>query len=307
MFDLIINPIVTLMVFFYDLLGNQIVLSIALVTVLIRLAVSPLMISQQRSTRAMQEVQPELNKLREKYKNDREKLAQEQMRLFREHGVNPLGGCLPLLVQLPILLALYRAINAALASTPFELVDLSDRLLFHGFDGAIPLNNFWLGMDLTLPPTANPAIALSLPLLVMITTWLQSRLTIPPTQPSAGDDPKANQAAQMTRTMTTVMPLMFGFFSLSFSVGLSIYFFVSNVVGIVQYTMMGKAEWRRLLGLGDEKAEPAVAGNGKPPEAETRKSKSKREAREEEPVPIPTRPSGRKNKKMKRASSGETK
>jgi len=162
---------------------------------------------------------------------------------------------------LPILLALYQAIILALAGTPFQLIDLSGRLLVPGLDDLVPLNNIWLDMDLTLPPTANPLYALLLPLLVMVTTWLQSKLTIPTPPPS--DDGKPNQAAMMTRSMTTIMPLMFGFFSLSFSVGLSIYFVVSNLVGILQYTLMGRAEWGRLLGRepADEPAPAVVKGS----------------------------------------------
>lgn len=247
MWDLIINPFITVLTLLYDIFGNNIVLAIAVLTVMIRLATSPLMISQQKSAKAMQELQPELKKLQEKYKNDREKLAQAQMQMYKEYGINPLGGCLPLFIQLPILLALYQAIIHGLAGTPYQLIDLSGRLLLPGLDHLVPLNNMWIGMDLTLAPTENPTYALMLPLMVMATTWLQSRLTIPTPPPSDGDG-GANQAAQMTRTMTTIMPLMFGFFSLSFSVGLSIYFVVSNLVGIVQYTLMGRAEWGRLIG-----------------------------------------------------------
>ncbi len=246
MFDIIVNPFITLLALLYSVFGNNTVLAIAILTVAIRLLTSPLLIQQQRSTKAMQEIQPKLKAIQEKYKNDREKLSQEQMALYRENGINPLGGCLPLLIQLPILLALYQAIILALAGTPFQLIDLSGRLLVPGLDHLVPLNNIWLDMDLTLPPTANPIYALLLPLMVMVTTWLQSKLTIPTPPPS--DDDKPNQAAMMTRSMTTIMPLMFGFFSLSFSVGLSIYFVVSNLVGILQYTLMGRAEWGRLLG-----------------------------------------------------------
>lgn len=255
MFDLIVNPFITLLALLYRVFGNNTVLAIAVLTVAIRLLTSPLMIQQQRSTKAMQEVQPKLKQLQEKYKNDREKLAQEQMALYRENGINPLGGCLPLIVQLPILLALYQAIILALAATPFQLIDLSGRLLVPGLDNLVPLNNIWLKMDLTLPPTANPQYALLLPLLVMATTWLQSKLTMPAPPPE--EDGKPNQAAAMTRSMTTIMPLMFGFFSLSFSVGLSIYFVVSNLVGILQYSLMGRAEWGRLLGREPKTTETA--------------------------------------------------
>lgn len=253
--DFIINPFVTVLTLLYQIFGNNIVLAIVVFTIIIRLATSPLLLQQQRSTEAMQQLQPELNKLREKYKNDREKMSQAQMELYREYGINPLGGCLPLIVQLPILLGLYGAIITALGATPFQLIDLSGRLLIPGLDSLVPLDKFWLGMDLTQPPTVNAAvvpIALALPVLVMATTWLQSKLTMP--VPKEGEEP--NPAANMTRSMTTIMPLMFGFFALSFSVGLSIYFIVSNVVGIVQYTVLGKARWNRLLGRPDP--EPVI-------------------------------------------------
>lgn len=246
MWDIIINPFITILTLLYGLLGENIVLAIVLFTVLVRIATAPLMIQQQRSAKAMQELQPKLTKLREKYKNDREKLAQAQMELYKAEGINPFGGCLPLFIQLPILLGLYQAIIHALAGTPYQLIDLSGRLLVPGLDGFVPLHNVWAGMDLTLPPTANPVYAMLLPLLVLVTTWLQSKVTIPAPPPDT-DDGAPNQAAAMTRSMTTIMPLMFGFFSLSFSVGLSIYFVTSNLIGIAQYSMMGKADWGALI------------------------------------------------------------
>jgi YidC/Oxa1 family membrane protein insertase len=247
--DLILNPFVTLLTFLYSILGQNIVLAIVVFTILVRVAILPLTAQQQRSAKEMQKLQPELKKLQDKYKNDREKLAQEQMALYKEHGVNPFGGCLPLLIQFPILIGLYQAIIFALAATPFQLLDLSSRFLIPGLDHLVPLNNMWLGMDLTKPPTANPTWALALPALVLVTTWLQSKLTIPPAPPS--DDGRPTQAQAMTQSMTTVMPLMFGFFSLSFSVGLSVYFITGNIIGIIQYSLMNdESALRKFLGRG---------------------------------------------------------
>jgi YidC/Oxa1 family membrane protein insertase len=246
MWDIIINPFVTALTFLYSIFGHNIVVAIAVFTIIIRLLTSPLMMKQQQSSKAMQEIQPKLKKLQEKYKNDREKLAQEQMALYKDHGVNPLGGCLPLFIQLPVLLGLYQAIILALAGTPYQLMGISGRLLLPGLDHLVPLNNMWLGLDLTQSPMANPTFALIFPLLVMSTTWLQSKLTMPAPKQEEGEEP--SQGANMAKSMTTIMPLMFGFFSLSFSVGISIYFIVSNTVGIAQYTFMGKAEWSELLG-----------------------------------------------------------
>jgi YidC/Oxa1 family membrane protein insertase len=247
--DFLLNPFVTILALLYQFLGNNIILAIAALTIVIRLATSPLLLQQQKSTEAMQIVQPQMKKLQDKYKNDREKLAAAQMELYREHGVNPLGGCLPLLIQLPILFALYGAITHALGNTPFQVVDMSSRFLVPSLDSLIPLNKTWLGLDLTQPPsfggtnTVATIAAIALPLLVMLTTWLQSKLTMPPAKPEDKDNP----AAATTRSMTTIMPLMFGFFALSFSVGISVYFIVSNVVGIVQYTLLGKAHWDQVV------------------------------------------------------------
>ncbi len=242
MWDLILNPFITLLTLLYSILGHNVVLSIVVFTVLVRLAILPLTAQQQRSSKRMQELQPELKKLQEKHKNDREKLAQEQMALYKEHGVNPFGGCFPLLIQFPILIGLYQAIIFTLAATPFQLLDLSGRFLLPGLDHLVPLENLWLGMDLSQPPTNNPTWALALPVLVLVTTWAQSKLTVTPTPPSSGSDGRPSQAQAMTQSMTTVMPLMFGFFSLSFSVGLSIYFVISNVIGIIQYSLMGQSK-----------------------------------------------------------------
>jgi YidC/Oxa1 family membrane protein insertase len=276
MWDLILNPFVTLLTLLYSILGQNVVLAIIVFTILVRIAILPLTAQQQRSTKRMQELQPELKKLQDKYKgkDDREKLAQAQMALYKEHGVNPFGGCLPLLIQFPILIGLYQTIIHTLAATPFQLLDLSGRFLIPGLDPLVPLHNIWLGMDLTKAPTDNPTWALVLPALVLVTTWLQSKLTMPAPPPS--DDGKPNQSQAMTQSMTTMMPLMFGFFSLSFSVGLSVYFVVSNLVGIAQYSMMGgnKLSLGSLIGRG-KNTSATSSTNGKSSEAETAKAKAK--------------------------------
>lgn len=299
MWDFILNPFVTLLTFLYSLLGQNVVLAIIVFTILVRLAILPLTAQQMRSSKKMQELQPQLKKLQDKHKNDREKLAQEQMALYREHGVNPLGGCLPLFIQLPILLGLYQAIIFGLAATPFQLLDLSGRFLLPGLDQYVPMNNMWLGMDLTKPPTINPAWALVLPALVLVTTWLQSKLTLPPTPPSENGQP--SQAQAMQQSMTTIMPLMFGFFALSFSVGLSIYFIASNVIGIIQYALMGNTpiDFKRLIGRGSEAAPaviPATASTVDDDEEDAPRSKPvKQPAARADDVPRP-RPKTRKTR-----------
>ncbi|MCY3797511.1 MAG: YidC/Oxa1 family membrane protein insertase [Chloroflexota bacterium] len=256
MWDLILNPFVTILAWLYAALNQDIVLAIVVLTVIIRFLTYPLLAKQQESSRRMQQLQPQLKKLQEKYKNDKEKMSQAQMKLYRENKVNPVGGCFPMLIQFPILIGLYQAIFFALAATPFQLVDLSERLLIPGLDSLIPLQRMWTPipqlasilpeLDLTLAPTENPHYSLILPLLVLITTWAQQKLTMMTTkQKSDKDDddedekPRGGQA-QMMQSMTTIMPIMFGFFSMTFSVGLSVYFVTSNLIGIVQYSPQGR-------------------------------------------------------------------
>jgi YidC/Oxa1 family membrane protein insertase len=260
MWDFIIDPFVTVLTFLYSILGNNIVLAIVVFTVLVRIVLYPLTMQQQRSSKAMQQLQPELKKLQEKFKGDREALAQAQMALYREHGINPVGGCVPLIVQLPIMLGLYQAIIFGLAATPYQLLELSGRLLIPGLDNLVPMQNEFLGLNLTQPPSMTNIISFVLPILVVVTTWFQFKMTMPAPAPSTSEDGKPDQAAQMTQSMSTIMPIMYGFFALQFSIGLSIYFIVSNVIGIIQYMMMGKStvSLGSLFGRGKPETPPTV-------------------------------------------------
>ena len=295
MWDLILNPFVTILAWLYAALNQDIVLAIVVLTVIIRILTFPLFAKQQESSKKMQQIQPQLKKLQEKYKNDKEKLSQAQMKLYKENKVNPVGGCFPMLIQFPILIGLYQAIFFALAATPFQLVDLSERLLIPGLDSLIPLQRMWTPipqlasllpeLDLTLAPTENPHYALILPLLVLITTWGQQKLTMSATgqaKSNKDDDdddgaPAGGQAAAMTKSMTTIMPIMFGFFSLSFSVGLSIYFVTSNLIGVVQYSPQGKRVLERVFRRksSDDPPVEVIFEDDEPP-AKTRKRKKKK-------------------------------
>ncbi len=299
MWDLILNPFVTILAWLYAALNQDIVLAIIVLTVIIRVLTWPLFAKQQESSRRMQQLQPQLKKLQEKYKNDKEKLSQAQMKLYRENKVNPVGGCFPMLIQFPILIGLYQAIFFALAATPFQLVDLSERLLIPGLDSLIPLQRMWTPipaladlipqLDLTRAPTENPSYALALPLLVLVTTWAQQKLTMSMTgQKSSkkdddddGDSGGGGQAAAMTKSMTTIMPIMFGFFSLSFSVGLSLYFVTSNLIGMVQYSPQGRRALDKLFGGKKDEApvEVIFPEDDEPPAKKPRRAKKKKPRR----------------------------
>jgi len=240
MLDFIIYPLANLLLLLYHFLGHQTVAAIAALTILIRLLILPLTLGQQRSARKMRELQPEIEKLREKYGDDQEKMAQAQMDLWKKAGVNPAGGCLPLLIQLPIMIGLYRAIIFCVPSTPLQLFQFSRHIRVDQWlpdlVGLVPLQSTFLGMDLGQPPTPVQWWSYALPVLVFATSWLQQKLLAPSTSSSSGGQ---SQSEMMTQQMQVMMPLMFGFIALQYATGLSIYFIISNLIAIVQYYFIG--------------------------------------------------------------------
>jgi YidC/Oxa1 family membrane protein insertase len=259
----ILRPMLNALLWLYSVLGGQFWLAIIFFTVIVRLLMTPLMLPQQRSAKKMQELQPQLQELQKKYGKDREKLSQEQMKLYREAGVSPMGGCLPMLLQFPIWIGLYQSIIQALGYLPLQLLSLSQNIypFLSGLWSEVPLNRFFLGMDLSQTPQILGGLTFALPILVAFTSWLQTKMTTPST---SGD----GQAASMNQSMTLMMPLMFGFFSLNFSTGLSFYFIVSNVIGIVIQGYISGWEgllfWkdfdlRKLLGGGARSSQQAAS------------------------------------------------
>jgi YidC/Oxa1 family membrane protein insertase len=245
---LILNPMINALLLIYSFLGQNFGLSIIIFTILVRLITYPLTAQQLKSTQAMQELQKskKWQDIQKKYKDNREKLAQEQMKLYQEMGVSPFGSCLPTLIQFPIIIGLYQAIIRALAVTPVQLLDLSRHVYpFINAAAFIPLNNHFLWMDLSLPERdfglAIAGIGVPvLAILVVVTSYLQTKLMTPPT--ATGD-----QGAQMSKAMNLYMPLFMGYLAYTFSSGLALYFVASNLIGVLQYGAMGKLDWRKLL------------------------------------------------------------
>ena len=241
---LIINPMVNALLFIYSLLGNF-GFAIIIFTLLIRLITHPLTLQQMKGTAKMQEMQSskEYQAIQKKYKDDKQKLQQEQMKLYQEMGINPLGSCLPLLIQFPIIIGLYQAIIRVLAISPLQLSQLYKNIYpFIDTSKLLPVQNIFLWMNLSQPERlyifglAIPSLAV----LVVITTYLQSKLMTPASQPG-------QQGAQMTQAMNLYMPLLMGYLAYSFASGLSLYFITSNVASVIQYASMGKVNWRALI------------------------------------------------------------
>lgn len=263
---IIISPFINVLLFIYNLVGQNFGIAIILFTLLIRLITHPLMVQQIKGTQGMQDLQknPKYLEMQEKYKNDKEKLAAEQMALYKELGINPFASCLPMLIQFPIIIGLYQAIIQAMANTPLDLLRLV-RHVYPGFLNAsavVPLNNHFLWMNLGQPERVY-IFGVGIPILailVVITTYMQSKLLTPPSA-----NPK-DQSAQMTGMMNLYMPLFMGWLAWTLASGLSLYFVVSNVFGILQYALLGKANWKSLL--------PGYKQPGPPPETKTNRGKN---------------------------------
>lgn len=217
---LLVNPMTNVLMLLYGLLGNSYVLAIVALTLIIRMITLPLTLKQQVSSYKMQALQPQMKALQEKYKNDPQTLSAEMRKL----GFNPLSGCLPLLIQFPILIGMYQAIVRTLAITPLSLLELGSHV--YGFlpniSSLVPISSQFLIWDL-----GQPDPYLIIPIVVVVTTYFSNKLMTPPTT-----DPQMRQTNQMMQLM---MPLMFGFFMLSTPVGLGVYWIASNLVGILQY------------------------------------------------------------------------
>ena len=245
----IISPMINVLIWIYTFVFHNFGLAIIIFTIIIRLITYPLTASQLKSQKKMTELttSKKYQEIQKKYKDDKEKLAQEQMKLYQEMGINPLGSCLPLIIQFPIMIGLYQSISLAMASAPIQLLTLSrDLYSFIPASQLIPLKSQFLWMNLGLPEVSTPLFVIFgfgvpiMTIIVVVTTYLQSKLMTPVSGP--GD-----QGAQMARSMNLTMPLLMGFIAYSLSSGLALYFIVSNILGIAQYALMGQVHWSNLL------------------------------------------------------------
>lgn len=209
----------SLITYFAELFGTNYGLAIVIVTVIIRLVLLPLNVKQIKSSRAMQEIQPELKALQEKYKskdaNTQQKLQEETLALFQKHGANPLAGCLPIFIQMPIFIAMYHAIMRT---------------------SAIKEGSF-LWFQLGTPDYI-------LPFIVAGATYLQQRLMM------AGSPATANNP--QFKVMLYVMPIMIGIFAFILPSALALYWVVGNIFMVAQTIFINKPMMKDASTGGDE-------------------------------------------------------
>jgi YidC/Oxa1 family membrane protein insertase len=223
-----LQPMTNVLIVLSHYLFSNFGLAIIALTIIVNGLMLPLTLKQIRATKAMQGLQPKLTELQKKYVKDRQKLAQEQMKLYKESGLSPAGCLVPLVIQMPIWIALYQSIMRLLAVTPEDFLVLSQSLYSWPLVySTLPLGGKFLWLNLA---SADPYLLL--PILVGGTMWVQQKMVTLTTV-----DPK--QQAQ-NRLMLWMMPLMFGFFTLQFSSGLALFWVTSSVIRIViQYFVTG--------------------------------------------------------------------
>ncbi|HWJ77203.1 MAG TPA: YidC family membrane integrase SpoIIIJ [Niallia sp.] len=198
--EYIVYPLSQLIIKTAEFAGGNFGISIIIVTILVRLVILPLMIKQTKSSKAMQAIQPQMKELQQKYSSKdqktQQKLQEETMKLFRDNKVNPMAGCFPLLVQMPILIGFYHAISR------------TREIASHDF--------LWFSLG-----EADPYYIL--PIVAAITTFIQTRMTMVGTQ--------ANPQMQM---MQWIMPIMILVFAINFPAALSLYWVVGNIFTVIQ-------------------------------------------------------------------------
>ena len=277
--DPIAKPIAGLLAYIYGIIPNYGV-AILILSVLWMVLISPLTLKSTRSMLAMQKLQPQLKKLQEQHKNDRQAFAQAQMDLFREHQVSPFGSCLPMLLPMPIFFALFRVIDGLSHIGKNGVPDprylssstrmFKDIVTAHGH-----LNAF--GMDLSHNAfSAHSSFAAAIPfwilLLVMAgTSYMQTVQTM-------SRNPAAQQNPQMR--MMKYLPLLFVLFCIKFPAGVILYYSMSNVCRIVQQDLMYRF---------DPKVKALVAQEVQEVEAMTHEIDERDEKRRQSPGYTPPR------------------
>ena len=241
MWSSLVALVTKLLIILYGFTHNYGV-AIILLTILIRLVLYPLMQKQMVSMREMQKIQPLMKAVQEKYKNDKERLNKELMALYKEHKVNPMSGCLPLLIQMPILILLFQALRI------FEYLDPITNNIAGGF---LWIKSYYTVME-NGELVTRAGLALSerlipfgifrlehigiLPFLVAGSMYVQQKMTSP--GGTTGKD--GGSSAQTQKMMTIMMPLMIGFMSFTLPSGLTLYWFTSTLLGIGQQYLINK-------------------------------------------------------------------
>ncbi|MBU1000548.1 YidC/Oxa1 family membrane protein insertase [Patescibacteria group bacterium] len=246
-----LGPVINLLVLIYQGLQalhvpGALGFAILILTILIRFALWPFMASQIKATKKMAELKPHLDALKQKHKKDKKAFAEAQMALYKEHGINPIGGCLPALVQIPVFFALYQSIINILPGAGGHLDKVNSLLYFSQLKLPETLDPNFLGLNLGIKPSefgSHGFFLLLIPIVTAGLTFIQSKMTLPkPIKKYPSDSPKESKEkegleasmGQVQSQMVYLMPIMIGYFAFSFPTGLALYWNTYTILGIIQ-------------------------------------------------------------------------
>jgi YidC/Oxa1 family membrane protein insertase len=253
------QPIFNVLMLLYNIFGS-LALSIILLTVIVRLAMFPLTLKQLKSTKATQAIQPLIADVRKKYKDQKEQYAAMQA-IYKEYGVNPAAGCLPLLVQLPVLYGLFFALNFVFnaAKNPATELATINNFIYPFLPKLIAPPSVlmpWFGGPINLAQTNSAQGIFLLPLLAGLATFMQLRMSQPKTRSGAKD-----AMTQQMAIMQYIMPFITVFFSWNFAAGLALYWTTTSIFSMVQqYFVTG---WGSLTVMPDFLRNIFPSGNSK--------------------------------------------
>lgn len=248
---LLYQPILNALIFLYKILFSNLGLAIIALTLFIRAVLAPIMTQQLRSAKKMQDLSPELAKLKEKFKDDKQKLAQAQMELYKNNGVNPASGCLPQVVQLIILISLYQVFNLVIKPDGLEVIKKINESLyaFNQLPSSSVLNLKFLYLDLSKPDLIQIPNFVGIPgLFVILATvfqFLSSKLMSPVVSKeqklALKTEAKADDmASSMQKQMLYMFPLMTLIFGYTMSSGVMLYWFIFSLSSFVQQLIINK-------------------------------------------------------------------
>jgi YidC/Oxa1 family membrane protein insertase len=223
MLNFLVNPITQLLIFLYSLTGNNFGLAIILLTLIVRGVLVPITIPSLRSAKKMQDLKPHLDKLKDKHK-DKVKLQQAQLALYKEHGVNPMAGCLPQILQLIILIALYQVFIKFISSGNVN-------------GQAVDMRFLWLDLSKSDPFYILPVIAglSQLVFSLMMRSGLESHIKAPKNKnDKKKEEGSLDMAQSMQQQMMYMMPVMTVIISLKFASGLALYWVITTLFSVVQ-------------------------------------------------------------------------
>lgn len=247
---IVLNPITNVLVLFYHILylihiPYALGFAVILLTIFIRIILYPFVSSQIRSTAKMQKVAPHVASIKEKHKKDSRKQQEEIMKLYKEHGISPAGGCLPSIIQIPIIWGLYHVLTTVVAADSLRSIQKINDILYP-FLSFAHINHIWNVSFFGLPLSASPSKLVSaMPLVVIVPIFtavfqlILSKMMLPEKAP--GQKAKADDFQSTFQSQSLfIFPVMIGFFSFSFPVGLSLYWNTFTIFGILQqYILVG--------------------------------------------------------------------